>query len=248
MRILIACEYSGTVRDAFIRAGHHAVSCDLLPTDSPGIHYQGKVENLLDGWEPVQFQGQCDPDGNGYCEVIEDDPNNCLCIGPTMDDHEYIEIDGEMFGRPIDSPHWDLMIAFPPCTDLSVSGAKHFAVKIADGRQQRALDFVQLLMNASIDKIAIENPIGVISSKIRKPDQIIQPYHFGHEATKSTCLWLKGLPLLVPTNVVGKGNRHVTKSGKSLPEWYNLPPSVDRWKIRSKTFQGIADAMACQWS
>jgi hypothetical protein len=103
-------------------------------------------------------------------------------------------------------------------------------------------------MNASIDKIAIETPIGVISSKIRKPDQIIQPYHFGHEATKSTCLWLKGLPLLVPTNVVGKGNRHVTKSGKSLPEWYNLPPSVDRWKIRSKTFQGIAEAMASQWS
>ena len=149
--------------------------------------------------------------------------------------------------RDVLDREWDMMIAFPPCNDLSVSGAKHFAVKIADGRQQRALDFVQLLMNASIDKIAIENPIGVISSKIRKPDQIIQPYHFGHEATKSTCLWLKGLPLLVPTNVVGKGNRHVTKSGKSLPEWYNLPPSVDRWKIRSKTFQGIADAMASQW-
>jgi len=150
--------------------------------------------------------------------------------------------------RDVLDREWDMMIAFPPCTDLSVSGAKHFAAKIADGRQQRALDFVQLLMNAPIDKIAIENPIGVISSKIRKPDQIIQPYHFGHEATKSTCLWLKGLPLLAPTNVVGKGNRHVTKSGKSLPEWYNLPPSVDRWKIRSKTFRGIADAMASQWS
>jgi site-specific DNA-cytosine methylase len=150
--------------------------------------------------------------------------------------------------RDVLDKKWDMMIAFPPCTDIAVSGAKHFAAKIADGRQQRALDFVQLLMNASIDKIAIENPIGVISSKIRKPDQIIQPYHFGHEATKSTCLWLKGLPLLAPTNVVGKGNRHVTKSGKSLPEWYNLPPSVDRWKIRSKTFRGIADAMASQWS
>jgi site-specific DNA-cytosine methylase len=192
MRILIACEYSGTVRDAFIRAGHDAMSCDLLPTDAPGPHYMGDIRDVLDR-------------------------------------------------------EWDMMIAFPPCTDIAVSGAKHFAAKIADGRQQRALDFVQLLMNASIDKIAIENPIGVISSKIRKPDQIIQPYHFGHEATKSTCLWLKGLPLLVPTNVVGKGNRHVTKSGKSLPEWYNLPPSVDRWKIRSKTFQGIADAMASQW-
>lgn len=193
MRVLIACEYSGTVRDAFIRAGHDAMSCDLLDTDAPGPHYMGDIRDVLDR-------------------------------------------------------EWDMMIAFPPCTDLAVSGAKHFAAKIADGRQQRALDFVQLLMNASIDKIAIENPIGVISSKIRKPDQIIQPYHFGHEATKSTCLWLKGLPLLVPTNVVGKGNRHVTKSGKSLPEWYNLPPSVDRWKIRSKTFQGIADAMASQWS
>ena len=195
MRVLVACEYSGTVRDAFTRAGHHAVSCDLLRTDTLGPHYQGDIRDVLyKGWD------------------------------------------------------WDLMIAFPPYTDLSVSGAKHFAKKIADGRQQRALDFVQLLMDASIDKIAIENPIGVISSKIRKPDQIIQPYQFGHEATKSTCLWLKGLPLLVPTNIVGKGNRHVTKSGKSLPEWYNLPPSVDRWKIRSKTFQGIADAMASQWS
>lgn len=135
----------------------------------------------------------------------------------------------------------------PPCTDLAVSGAKHFAAKIADGRQQRALDFVQLLLDAPIEKIALENPVSVISTKIRKPDQIIQPWMFGHEATKTTCLWLKNLPPLLPTNIVDKGKRHVTKSGKSLPEWYNLPPSPDRWKIRSTTFQGIADAMASQW-
>ena len=102
-------------------------------------------------------------------------------------------------------------------------------------------------MAAPIDKICIENPVSIISSRIRKPEQIIQPWMFGHEATKTTCLWLKGLPLLQPTNIVGKGARHVTKSGKSLPEWYNLPPSADRWKLRSATFQGIADAMSMQW-
>lgn len=192
MRVLVACEYSGTVRDAFIAAGHEAMSCDLLPTDREGPHYEGDVFDIID--------------------------------------------DG-----------WDLMICHPPCTDLAVSGAKHFAAKIADGRQQRALDFVQRLLDAPIERICLENPVSVISSKIRKPDQIIQPWMFGHEATKTTCLWLKNLPPLEPTNIVGKGKRHVTKSGKSLPEWYNLPPSKDRWKIRSATFQGIADAMAKQW-
>lgn len=142
---------------------------------------------------------------------------------------------------------FDRAIFFPPCTDLAVSGAKHFAVKIADGRQKRAIDFVQNLMNAPVEKWALENPVGVISSKIRKPDQIIQPWMFGHEATKTTCLWLNGLPNLIPTNIVGKGERHVTKGGNSLPKWYNLPPSADRWKIRSATFQGIADGMASQW-
>lgn len=169
------------------------MSCDLLPTDRPGPHYQGGVLNLLD----------------------ED---------------------------------WDLMIAHPPCTHLAVSGAKHFAAKQADGRQAAALEFVQLLMDAPIPRICIENPVSIISTRIRKPDQIIQPWQFGHEATKTTCLWLKGLPPLVPTNIVGKGARHVTKSGKSLPAWYNLPPSPTRWKVRSATFQGIADAMAAQWS
>ena len=192
MRVLIACEYSGTVRDAFIAQGHDAMSCDILPSDRPGPHYQGGVLNLLD----------------------ED---------------------------------WDLMIAHPPCTHLAVSGAKHFAAKQADGRQAAALEFVQLLMDAPIPRICIENPVSIISTRIRKPDQIIQPWQFGHEATKTTCLWLKGLPPLVPTDIVGKGARHVTKSGKSLPVWYNLPPSPMRWKIRSATFQGIADAMAAQW-
>ncbi len=142
---------------------------------------------------------------------------------------------------------WDQMIAHPPCTDLAVSGAKHFAAKRADGRQQTALDFVQCLLDAPISCICLENPVSIISSVIRKPDQIIQPWMFGHEATKTTCLWLKNLPPLKPTQVVGRGERHVTKGGKSLPKWYNLPPSADRWKIRSTTFQGVADAMADQW-
>ena len=192
MRVLIACEYSGTVRDAFRAQGHDAMSCDLLPTDKPGPHYQGDV-----------------------FDVIHDD--------------------------------WDMMIAHPPCTHLAVSGAKHFAAKQADGRQADALFFVRRLLDAPIARIALENPVSIISSQIRRPDQIIQPWMFGHEATKTTCLWLKGLPHLVPTDIVGKGARHVTKSGKSLPTWYNLPPSPMRWKIRSATFQGIADAMAAQW-
>lgn len=190
MRVLVACEYSGTVRDAFLALGHNAMSCDLLPTDSPGPHYQGDVRDIL---------------GNG----------------------------------------WDLMIAHPPCTHLAVSGAKWFDQK--KSQQEEALDFVRLLLAAPIPRIALENPVSIISSRIRKPDQIIQPYEHGHEATKTTCLWLKGLPPLVPSNIVGKGARHVTKSGKSLPEWYNLPPSADRWKLRSATFPGIAKAMADQW-
>jgi site-specific DNA-cytosine methylase len=191
MRVLVACEYSGTVRDAFIRAGHYAASCDLLPSESPlGDHYQCSVLDILD--------------------------------------HD-----------------WDLMIAHPPCTHLAVSGARWFKDKQQE--QLEALEFVRQLLAAPIPRIALENPVSIISSHIRKPDQIIQPYQFGHEATKTTCLWLKDLPLLIPTKVVGKGDRHVTKSGKSLPTWYNLPPSADRWKIRSATFKGIADAMASQW-
>lgn len=182
MKILIACEYSGEVREAFRAAGHDAMSCDLLPTDAPGPHYQGPVEDVLN--------------------------------------------DG-----------WDMMIAFPPCTHLAVSGARWFKEKRADGRQQDALDFVRMLMDAPIARIAIENPVSIISSHIRKPDQTIQPWQFGHGETKRTCLWLKGLPKLEPTDIV---------EGREQRIW-KMPPSADRWKERSKTFQGIANAMAEQW-
>jgi len=181
MRVLVACEYSGTVRDAFIAAGHEALSCDLLPTDNPGPHYQGDVRDVLhDGW--------------------------------------------------------DLMIAHPPCTHLAVSGARWFKDKQEE--QAEALAFVRLLLDAPIDRIALENPVSVISSRIRKPDQIIQPWQFGHGETKATCLWLKGLPKLTPTDIVDGREARVHK----------LPPSADRWKIRSTTYPGIAAAMAQQWS
>lgn len=132
---------------------------------------------------------------------------------------------------------WDLMIGHPPCTDLAVSGARHFAEKIADGRQGRALDFVQRLMDAPIERIAIENPISVISTKIRKPDQIIQPWMFGHGEVKATCLWLKNLPSLTPTNIVDGREARV----------HRMPPGPNRWKERSRTLEGIAAAMASQW-
>lgn len=194
MRILVACEYSGAVRDAFIAMGHDAVSCDLLPTETPGPHYQGSVLDILD--------------------------------------------DG-----------WDMMIAFPPCTHLATSGARWFKEKREDGRQQQGIDFFMALATANIEKIAIENPIGIMSTQWRKPDQIVQPYEYGHDASKATCLWLKGLPSLVPTEHVeprivdGKKRwANQTNSGQNV-----LGPSPDRWKVRSKTFQGIADAMAQQW-
>ena len=196
MRVLVACESSGTVRDAFIRAGHDAVSCDLLPTDAPGPHYQGSVLDII--------------------------------------------ADG-----------WDLMVAHPPCTYLSVSGMHWTTRGLRDPKlTEDALEFARALMNAPIEKIAIENPVSVISSRIRKPDQIIQPYQFGHDASKKTCLWLKNLPLLKPTNhipgrMVGGKLRwaNQTDSGQN-----RLPPSKDRWKLRSQTYWGIAEAMAEQWS
>lgn len=183
MKVLVACEYSGKVRDAFIKLGHEAMSCDLLPTDVNGPHYQGDV-----------------------FDIINDE--------------------------------WDLMIAHPPCTHLAVSGARHFAAKQASGVQQEALEFVRRLLDAPIKYIALENPVSIISSKIRKPDQIIQPWMFGHGETKATCLWLKNLPLLTPTNIVDGREARIHK----------MPPSADRWKKRSETYQGIAEAMAQQWS
>ncbi len=182
MRVLVACEYSGTVRDAFIAKGHEAMSCDLLPTDVRGPHYEGDVRDLL----------------------------------------HY---------------PWDLMIAHPPCTHLSVSGARHFAEKRIDGRQQSAVSFFMMLATANIERIAVENPVCIMSSLWRKPDQVVQPWQFGHGETKATCLWLKGLPLLKPTNIVDGRESRI----------HRMPPSPDRWKERSKTFEGIAAAMADQW-
>lgn len=156
---------------------------------------------------------------------------------PSEDDSRH-HIQGDVFSflTGMAQP-WDLMIGHPPCTDLAVSGARHFAEKIADGRQGRALDFVQRLMDAPIPRIAIENPISVISSKIRKPDQIIQPWQFGHGETKATCLWLKNLPMLTPTNIVEGREARV----------HRMPPGPNRWRERSRTFEGIAKAMAELW-
>lgn len=189
MRVLVACEYSGTVRDAFIRAGHDAMSCDLLPTDAPGPHFQGDVREVL---------------GDG----------------------------------------WDLMVAHPPCTRLAVSGSRWFHKYRTE--QEQALDFVRLLMNAPIDRIAIENPISVISSRIREPSQVIQPWMFGHMEQKATCLWLKNLPLLEPTDDVYEEMMKLPR--KERERIHFMSPGPDRWKERSKTYQGIADAMAAQWS
>ena len=182
MKVLVGCEYSGVVRDAFIQSGHEAMSCDLLPTESDGPHYQGDIRDVLD--------------------------------------------------YP-----WDLAIFHPPCTDLSVSGARHFEAKRMDGRQQASVSFFMMLAKVDIPRIAIENPVCIMSSIWRKPDQIIQPWMFGHGETKATCLWLKNLPKLTPTDIVeGRDNRI-----------HRMPPSPDRGKLRSATYTGIADAMASQW-
>jgi hypothetical protein len=180
VRVLIACEFTGTVRRAFRSLGHDAWSCDLLPADDGGEHIQGDV-------------------------------------------------------RPILRDGWDLMIAHPPCTHLAVSGARWFKEKREE--QQQALDFVARLLLAPIPRIAVENPVSVISSWIRQPDQVLQPWQFGHGEVKATCLWLKSLPKLTPTEVVD--GRH--------PACWLASPGPDRWKIRSKTYDGIAQAMANQW-
>ena len=180
MKVLVACEFSGTVRDAFKAKGHDAWSCDILPTDSKGNHIQGDVLEVL-------------------------------------------------------NQEWDLLVAHPPCTHLAVSGARWFKDKQKE--QEEALCFVQALLNAPITKIALENPISVISSKIKKPTQIIQPWMFGHGETKATCLWLKNLPRLEPTDVVSGREARVHK----------MPPSPERWKLRSLTYPNIAKAMADQW-
>lgn len=183
MRVLVACEFSGIVRDAFAARGHDAWSCDLLPSERPtNRHYK--------------------------CDI-----------------------------RHVAGPEWDLMIAFPPCTYLAVSGARWF--KFRRKQQEAAIKFVCWLLSSGtgIPRVALKNPIGVLSTKMRKPDQIIQPWMFGHGETKATCLWLKGLPELRPTNVVEGREARV----------HRCPPSPDRWKERSRTLPGIAAAMAEQW-
>lgn len=180
MRVLVACEFSGTVRDAFAALGHDALSCDLLPSERPGHHYQGDVRDVL-------------------------------------------------------RHGWDLMVAHPPCTHLAVSGARWFAEKRQE--QEEALGFVRLLLDAPIERIALENPVSVISSRIRRPEQIVQPWQFGHPETKATCLWLKNLPKLVPTDIVEGREARV----------HRMPPGPNRWKDRSRTLLGIAAAMAAQW-
>lgn len=180
MKVLVGCEFSGVVRDAFKKLGHDAWSCDVLPSETSGNHLICDVRDVLnDGWE--------------------------------------------------------LAIFHPPCTHLAVSGARWFKGKQQE--QQEALEFVKELMAAPIPKIALENPISIISSRIRKPDQIIQPWMFGHGETKATCLWLKNLPKLIPTDIV---------DGRE-PRIHNMPPGPDRWSERSRTFPGIAQAMAKQW-
>jgi len=180
VRVLVACEFSGRVRDAFIAAGHDAVSCDLLPSETPGPHYQGDIRDML-------------------------------------------------------AAPWDLMIAHPPCTHLAVSGARWFAEKREE--QADALAFVRMLLDADVPRIALENPVSIISSHIRRPDQIVQPWMFGEGETKATCLWLKNLPKLVATDIV---------PGRAGRVWREAP-SPERWKNRSRTYPGLAKAMAEQW-
>lgn len=189
MRVIVVGEFSGTVRDEFAAKGHDAWSCDLLPSERPGNHYQGDALDIL---------------------------------------HE----------------RWDLMIAHPPCTHLAVSGARWFPEKRIE--QQQAIGFFMLLASANIPRIGIENPICIMSRVWRRPDQIIQPWQFGHGETKATCLWLKGLPLLVPTHADGDLYRPNTPPER-VPRVHMMPPSPDRWRERSRTYAGIAKAMADQW-
>ena len=248
LRVLVACEFTGAVRDAFTALGHEAWSCDLLPNETPGLHYQGDVRHLLGGWMPVRHYVECDPEGDGLCQLTETDTSECPCVGPTQDEVEYLENEHGLFGRPTDRPNWDLMIAHPPCTYLCSSGL-HWNKRRPERAKQteEALDFVRLLLDAPIPRIALENPIGCISTRIRKPNQTIQPWQFGHAESKATCLWLKGLPLLEPTLIVEKPTSghwdNQTPSGQN-----KLGPSADRWKLRSKTYQGIAEAFATQYT
>jgi hypothetical protein len=196
MKVLVACEFSGVVRDVFKAKGHYAMSCDLLPTEREGLHYQGDVRDVIN--------------------------------------------DG-----------WDLMIAHPPCTYLCSMGIWWNAKRPERwDSTYEALDFVKYLWGAPINKIAIENPIGYLSNHFMKPAQIINPWMFGQEANKPTCLWLKNLPLLLPTSIVGHGEFYTKANGNRMSKWSHITSGTrkeERARIASRTFQGIADAMAEQW-
>ena len=218
MKVLVACEESQAVCEAFRAKGHEAYSCDIQECSGghPEWHIMQDVVPLLNG----------------------------RCLFTTMDDTEHY-----IAGK------WDLIIAHPPCTDLAVSGARHFARKRADGTQQKSIAFFMKFVHADCEKIAIENPISIMSTEYRKPDQVIQPYQFGHNARKSTCLWLKGIPKLTPTEVVdpGKIDKNGFSHGASLDYATDENGKILAWndprtaKLRSKTFPGIAKAMAEQW-
>lgn len=205
MNVLVACEFSGVVREAFRKRGHNAWSCDLLPTEIQGNHYQMDLLELL-FWDSSR-----------------------------------------------NTSYWDLMIAHPPCTYLAVTGNKWFNPeykdRFPDREQQRddAIEFFMKIATSTIPRIAIENPVGIMSTLWRKPDQIIQPFQFGHPEPKKTCLWLKNLPKLEPTAIV-EPEYFTSKSGKRLAKWYFQPSNTpERKKMREKTFEGIAEAMADQW-
>jgi hypothetical protein len=247
MRVLVACEFSGAVRDAFRAAGHDAMSCDLLPTEAPGPHYQGDVRDVIDGFVPVCFHAECGDE----CSWGFDEAGDCPRPGPTSEGYEFVERNGVLFARPEERPHWDLMIAHPPCTYLASMG-----IWWNKKRPERwpltyeARDFVDFLWQSPIPRIAIENPIGFLNRNWRKPDQIIHPWQFGHEASKPTCLWLKGLPILTPTQIVGKGEFYVKANGARMAKWSHITSGTrkaERAKIASRTFPGIAAAMAAQW-
>jgi site-specific DNA-cytosine methylase len=193
MRVLVACEFSGRVRDAFIARGHEAVSCDLLPSEAPGPHIIGDVR------------------------------------------------------RQLKRGRWDLMVAFPPCTHLAASGARWWAAKRRSGEQQEAIAFVEELLAAPVPRIALENPVGILSKAVRPPDQVIQPWQHGHGETKKTCLWLVNLPHLKPSRVVEVSFQRPYYAGVSTCPGSWASPSPDRWKQRSRTYPGIAKAMAKQW-
>lgn len=254
MRVLVACEFSGVVRDAFLAIGHDAWSCDLLPTESVGPHFQGDVRLLLEGWVPI-FMGEhelCPACEDEFlCEFHGQHYADCFCLGPMQDGVEYKTENGILFGRPIDNPRWDMMIAHPPCTYLSSSGL-HWNKRI-EGREEKtkeALEFVQLLLDAPIDRIALENPVGKISTAIKPPTQIINPYQFGENAAKRTGLWLKNLPPLVPTEIVPPKivNGKKRWANQTVGGQNKLGSKVkNRGKIRSVTYRKIAEAMATQW-